>query len=111
MAGGPLFTKKEDAKILREVCKHPENLQKCFVALSTTMNRSVASISCRYYQYIKPKHQGTPTTGKEFSLNGQKEINGLIKNIPRNREYLRTHQTPVKKPIMKVIWDFIVSML
>lgn len=111
MAGGPLFTKKEDARILREVCKHPENIHKCFITVSEKTDRSVASIQYRYYHYIKPKFQGTPTTGKGFSLNGQKEINGLIKNIAKNREYLRKHQTPVKKPVMRAIWDFIISAI
>lgn len=111
MAGGPLFTPKEDALILREVCKHPENIQKCFIAVSKKIGRSVSSIHYRYYRFIKPKYQGTPTTRKRFSLNGQKEINGLIKNIPKNREYLREYQTPVKKPVMRAIWDFIISMI
>lgn len=111
MAKGPLFTKKEDARILREVSKHPENIHKCFVNISEKTGRSVSSIENRYYRHIKPKYQGTPTTRKGFSLNGQKEINGLIKNIAKNREYLRKHQTPVKKPVMRAIWDFIISAI
>lgn len=111
MGRGPAFTAKEDAIILREVCKHPENIHKCFINVSEKTGRSVSSVECRYYRHIKPKYQGTPTTGKRFSLNGQKEINGLIKNIAKNREYLRQHQTPVKKSKMKAIWNFIVSML
>ena len=46
------WTKKEDKELLKAIKKHPENLNKAFMAVSVKLNRTAAACSQRWYSHV-----------------------------------------------------------
>ena len=95
--GNKRWTKEEDMALVKAVSRKPDNLLYAFYILSKKIDRTPEAISGHYYATIKPYYQEHPEEAP-FRLIGGKTGSGSIKNVPRNRPYLKEHLKKLTKP-------------
>ena len=102
------WTKEEKQAILKEVSSHPENLQKCFLTLSTKLNRSQGAISQMWYFMQNPTNPHYIGTKTMFVLLGKDRLY-RGKNYTKNslREPIKVKQNLLYKIkiALKKLWN------
>lgn len=100
------YTKEEDQIIFNAVNDNPHNLTKCFMALSTQLNRTPGGLSYRWYNVLSnpesPYYMGTVsiTIGKRAISNNRKlDYDGM-----------KSHPKKIRVSIFKKILNIINKM-
>lgn len=93
------YSPEEDKIILEYIKDHPENIQEAIKLSAKKLQRTVSSVSYRYYKQLRG-------TKKVFLLASKKRGYGNIKNIPIKKNALR-EQVKIKQEILDKILELI----
>lgn len=102
------WTKEEKQAILKEISSHPENLQKCFLTLSTKLNRSQRAVSQMWYNMQNPANPHYIGTKTMFVLLGKDRLyRGKIHTEKSLRVPIKVKPTLLYKikTALKKLWN------
>ena len=101
------WTEEEKQTIIDEVSSHPENLTKCFITLSSQMDRSFYAISQMWYQMQNPKSPHYIGTKTAFVLLGKSSVYRGKVNRTNSKETINVKPTLLYKVIntIKKVWN------
>lgn len=102
------WTAEEKQAIIDEVSSHPENLQKCFLTLSTKLNRSKDAICNMWYCMQNPTNPHYIGTKTAYVLLGKSKLyRGKVHRENCWREPVEVKSTLLYKILntLKKLWN------
>lgn len=93
------YSAKENRIIIKEVKKHPDNLHKCFIAVSKKLHRTPEGIKCHYYSFLaENKKPLNPWKPEEDEIIAQavkahpQNLQECFRNLSANKVLNRTDE-------------------